>query len=135
MRLTGEDRMLRPGVDSFKASDGIRLGYCIDDFADPWKQAPVLLLLHAAMGSMRRYYAWVPPLSRHYRVVRMDLRGHGSSQVPPADRELTLDRLVRDVIELMADLDCASANIVGNSAGGYLGHQLAMKPGHRGRSL
>jgi len=86
-------------VDSFMASDGIRLGYCIDDFTDPWKEAPVLLLLHAAMGSARRYYAWVPPLSRHYRVVRMDLRGHGSSQVPPTDRELTLERLVRDVVE------------------------------------
>jgi len=75
-------------VDSFTASDGIRLGYCIDDFTDPWKEAPVLLLLHAAMGSARRYYAWVPPLSRHYRVVRMDLRGHGSSQIPRADRAL-----------------------------------------------
>ena len=135
MRLTGEDRMLRSGVDGFTASDGIRLGYCIDDFTDPWKEAPVLVLLHAAMGSARRYYAWVPPLSRHYRVVRMDLRGHGSSQVPPADRELALDRLVRDVIELMDHLDCANAHIVGNSAGGYLGQQLAMNHGERVRSL
>jgi 3-oxoadipate enol-lactonase len=135
MRLTGGDRMLRSGVDGFTASDGIRLGYCIDDFTDPWKDAPVLLLLHAAMGSARRYYAWVPPLSRHYRVVRMDLRGHGSSQVPPAERELTLDRLVRDVIELMDHLDCANAHIVGNSAGGYLGQQLAMNHGDRVRSL
>jgi 3-oxoadipate enol-lactonase len=135
MRLTGEDRMLRSGVDGFTASDGIRLGYCIDDFTDPWKEAPVLVLLHAAMGSARRYYAWVPPLSRLYRVVRMDLRGHGSSQVPPADRELTLDRLVRDVIELMDHLGCAKAHIVGNSAGGYLGQQLAMNHGERVRSL
>jgi pimeloyl-ACP methyl ester carboxylesterase len=122
-------------VDSFSASDGIRLGYRIDDFTDPWKNAPVLLLLHAAMGSARRYYAWVPPLSRHYRVVRMDLRGHGSSEVPPADRELTLDRLVRDVIELMDHLNCADAHIVGNSAGGYLGQQLAMNHAERVRSL
>jgi len=122
-------------VDSFTASDGTRLGYCIDDFTDPWKKAPVLLLLHAAMGSARRYYAWVPPLSRHYRVVRMDLRGHGSSEIPPADRELTLDRLVRDVAELMDHLDCPSAHIVGNSAGGYLGQQLAMNQGERVRSL
>src|SRR5438046_9336957 len=107
------------------ASDGIRLGYCIDDFADPWKEAPVLLLLHAAMGSARRYYAWVPPLSRHYRVVRMDLRGHGNSPVPPADRELTLERLVCDVAELLDHLGCASAHIVVNSAGGHSGPQRA----------
>jgi 3-oxoadipate enol-lactonase len=135
MIADGEARTARSGVDSFKASDGVQLGYCIDAFTDPWKHAPVLLLLHAAMGSMRRYYAWVPPLSRHYQVVRMDLRGHGSSQVPPADRKLTLDRLVRDVIELMDHLDCANAHIVGNSAGGYLGQQLAMNHGERVRSL
>jgi 3-oxoadipate enol-lactonase len=122
-------------MDSFTASDGARLGYCIDDFTDPWNKAPILLLLHAAMGSARRYYAWVPPLSRHYRVVRMDLRGHGSSEIPAADRELTLDRLVRDVAELMDHLDCPSAHIVGNSAGGYLGQQLAMNLGERVRSL
>ena len=122
-------------MNSFTASDGVRLGYRIDDFTDPWKNAPILLLLHAAMGSARRYYAWVPPLSLHYQVVRMDLRGHGSSEVPPADRELTLERLVRDVIELMDHLDCAGTHIVGNSAGGYLGQQLAMNHGERVRSL
>ena len=91
-------------MESFTASDGVRLAYYIDDFTDPWQQAPTLLLLHAAMGSARRYYAWVPALARHYRVVRMDLRGHGGSEIPPADRALTLDRLVADVAELMDHL-------------------------------
>ena len=122
-------------METFKASDGVQLAYYVDDFTDPWKETPILLLLHAAMGSARRYYAWVPPLSRHYRVVRMDLRGHGNSQVPPTDRELVLDRLVGDVVELMDHLGCVSAHIVGNSAGGYLGQQLAMNHGERVRSL
>jgi 3-oxoadipate enol-lactonase len=122
-------------VESFMSSDGTRLAYCIDDFTDPWKKAPVLLLLHAAMGSARRYYAWVPPLSRHYRVVRMDLRGHGSSEIPPPQRELTLERLVADVAELMDHLGCTKAHIVGNSAGGYLAQQLAMNQAERVRSL
>src|SRR6516162_1863193 len=123
------------GMERFTSSDGIRLAYCVDDFSDPWKEAPVLLLLHAAMGSARRYYAWVPPLSRHYRVVRLDLRGHGSSEIPPPERELTLERLVRDVGELMDHLGCPSAHIVGNSAGGYLAQQLAMNRAERVRSL
>ena len=122
-------------MDGFTARDGIRLAYYIDDFSEPWRSAPTLLLLHAAMGSSRRYYAWVPRLSRHYRVVRMDLRGHGNSQVPPADRELSLERLVADVAELLDHLDCRSAHIVGNSAGGYLGQQLAMTQAERVRSL
>jgi 3-oxoadipate enol-lactonase len=122
-------------VESFMSSDGTRLAYCIDDFTDPWKKAPVLLLLHAAMGSASRYYAWVPPLSRHYRVVRMDLRGHGSSEIPPPQRELTLERLVADVAELMDHLGCTKAHIIGNSAGGYLAQQLAMNQAERVRSL
>jgi 3-oxoadipate enol-lactonase len=122
-------------VNSFVASDGVRLGYCVDDFTDPWKKPAILLLLHAAMGSARRYFAWVPALSRHYRVVRMDLRGHGDSEVPPADRELTLERLVRDVADLMDELGCDGAHVVGNSAGGYLAQQLAMNQPQRVRSL
>jgi 3-oxoadipate enol-lactonase len=122
-------------VDNFNASDRVRLAYYIDDFTDPWKRAPTLLLLHAAMGSSRRYYAWVPALCRHYRVVRMDLRGHGGSGIPTADRALTLERLVADVIELMDHLGVANAHIVGNSAGGYLGQQLAMNHQERVRSL
>ena len=122
-------------MDTFKASDGTQLTYYVDDFTDPWKKAPMLLLLHAAMGSGRRYFAWIPPLSQHYRVVRMDLRGHGNSPVPPRGDELTLDRLVADVAELMDHIDCPSAHIVGNSAGGYLGQQLAMNHGERVRSL
>lgn len=122
-------------MNSFSASDGVRLAYTIDDFTDPWKSARTLLLLHAAMGSARRYYAWVAALCPHYRVVRMDLRGHGQSEIPPAERPLTLARLVADVIELMDHLGLANAHIVGNSAGGYLGQQLAMQHGDRVTSL
>ena len=122
-------------MQSFNASDGLRLAYYIDDYTDPWTAPPVLLLLHAAMGSARRYYAWVPALARHYRVVRLDLRGHGNSAIPAPDRPLTLDRLVADVTELMDHLGLADAHIVGNSAGGYLGQQLAMNQPARVKSL
>src|SRR5438477_10751632 len=110
---------------TFAASDGLSLAYDIDDFTDPWKNAPTLLLLHAAMGSARRYFGWVPHLSRDYRVARLDLRGHGRSQIPRADQPLTLDRLVLDVVELLDYLDVGAAHIVGISAGGNLAHRLA----------
>src|ERR1700722_11449608 len=120
---------------TFAASDGLSLTYYVDDFTDPWKPAPTLLLLHAAMGSARRYFAWVPHLAREYRVVRLDLRGHGRSQVPPADDPLRLDRLVAAVGGLLGHLEGPAAHIVGNSAGGYLGQQLAMTRPERVKSL
>jgi 3-oxoadipate enol-lactonase len=113
----------------------IRLAYYIDDFTDPWRQPDTVLLLHAAMGSSRRWYGWVPHLARAWRVVRLDLRGHGASQVPPAEQPLVLDRLVADVAELLDHLGLDNAHIVGNSAGGYLGQQLAMTMPARVKSL
>jgi 3-oxoadipate enol-lactonase len=121
--------------NDFTTSDGARIAYYIDDFTDPWREAPTLLLLHAAMGSARRYYAWVPLLCRDWRVVRMDLRGHGNSPVPPPEPPLELERLVADVVELLDHLGCTQTHIVGNSAGGYLGQQLAMTRPERVRSL
>ena len=122
-------------MDTFTTSDGLRLAYHNDDFTNPWAKASTVLLLHAAMGSARRYFGWVPHLARDYRVVRLDLRGHGSSEVPPAERELTLERLTRDVVDLLDHLGLSSAHVVGNSAGGYLGQQLAMTRPERVRSL
>jgi 3-oxoadipate enol-lactonase len=122
-------------MQTFTTSDGLRLAYYVDDFTDPWVKAPTVLLLHAAMGSARRYFGWVPHLCRRYRVARLDLRGHGASEVPPAEAKLTLDRLVLDVAELLDHLALAAAHIVGNSAGGYLGQQLAMTRSERVTSL
>src|ERR1700674_5693680 len=122
-------------MEKFTTSDGLGLAYDVDDFTDPWRPSQTVLLLHAAMGSARRYFAWVPHLCRDYRVVRLDLRGHGRSPVPPPEQPLALDRLVADVVELLDHLGVASAHIVGNSAGGYLGQQLAMTRPERVRSL
>src|SRR4051812_49620529 len=70
-------------TSDFTASDGIRLAYYIDDFTDPWRRPDTVLLLHAAMGSSRRYYGWVPHLARDWRGGRVGLRGHGAPQGPP----------------------------------------------------
>src|SRR5258707_8180395 len=100
-------------VDKFTTSDGVKLAYYIDDFTDPWRQADTLLLLHAAVGHAKRFYAWVPGLCRHYRVVRLDLRGHGASDVPPESSRLDMDRLVADVPQPLAPLRVEPPPIVG----------------------
>jgi 3-oxoadipate enol-lactonase len=120
-------------VHSFTASDGVRLAYVIDDFTDPWKPAPTLVLLHAAMGSSRRLYAWVPRLARDFRVVRMDLRGHGASEVPDDARPFTLERLARDVVDLLDHLGVERVHLAGSSAGAIIAMKVAID--HPGRLL
>ena len=101
-------------TQSFRASDGLRLAYVADDFTDPWKTPETIILVHAATGSSRRFYAWVPHLSRDFRVIRIDLRCHGDSEVPAAG-QLTGQRLAQDVIELADHLGSARMkNFVAN---------------------
>ena len=93
-------------MQSFTASDGLKLSYRIDDYTDPWRQADTVVLVHAAMGSSNRFYAWVPHLARDFRVVRLDQRGHGQSGIPTAE-QMSFKRLGMDVVELLDHLGLA----------------------------
>jgi pimeloyl-ACP methyl ester carboxylesterase len=121
--------------DTFTTSDGIDIAYRIDDFTDPWQRPPVLVLLHSAMGSSARFYSMVPGLARHFRVVRLDTRGHGCSQVPRDDQPLDKERLTRDVLEALDHLQLERVHVLGNSAGGYVAQQLAIHFPERVQSL
>jgi pimeloyl-ACP methyl ester carboxylesterase len=112
-------------MQNFTASDGLRLRYVIDDYTDPWRAADTLVLLHAAMGSSRRFYAWVPHLARDYRVVRLDLRGHGESDAP-GEGQLTFERLGLDVVELLDHLGTPTVHLAGSSAGAFIAQNVAI---------
>jgi 3-oxoadipate enol-lactonase len=120
---------------TFSTADGLQLAYNVDDFTDPWRKPDTVLLLHAAMGSSRRWFQWVPPLSRRYRVVRLDLRGHGNSQIPKPTDDFSLSLLVSDALALLDLVGVDRAHIVGNSAGGYVSQQLAINHPDRVKSL
>lgn len=121
-------------VKTYVASDGVRLSYCYDDYTDPWKDAPWLVLVHPGMGSAERLFAWVPQLARHYRVVRPDIRGHGRSEAG-LDKPLTLERLGRDFVELLDHLGAARSHVMGSSAGGMVAMQAALRWPERFASL
>ncbi len=112
-------------METFTTGDGLKLSYVVDDYTDPWQPAETLIMLHAAMGSSRRFYAWVPHLARDFRVVRLDQRGHGESGVPGAT-QLTPQRLVQDVVELADHLGCARFHVTGSSAGAVVAQKVAI---------
>jgi 3-oxoadipate enol-lactonase len=112
-------------MQHFTASDGLNLAYAVDDFSDPWKPQETLILIHAAMGSSRRLYKWIPTLSRHFRVVRLDMRGHGETQIPGPD-QLSVERLAKDVVELADHLGVKKFHLAGSSAGAIVAIQTAL---------
>ena len=53
------------------------LHYVIDDYTDPWKNAPAIVLQHGFARSAKFWYQWVPYLARFYKVIRTEIgRAH-----------------------------------------------------------
>src|SRR5262245_48825341 len=48
--------------------------------------APVILLVHGYSASLHTWEGWVPRLSEDYRVISIDLPGHGLTQTPQGYR-------------------------------------------------
>lgn len=97
-----------------------RLYYVVDGPAD----APVLVLSNSLGTNADMWAQQVPALSRHFRVVRYDTRGHGRSSVP--EGEYRFEQLANDVVELLDHLGVARAHFCGLSMGGPTGLTLAL---------
>jgi 3-oxoadipate enol-lactonase len=68
-------------MPTFRPSPDFDMHYEVDDFTDPWRKPETILMLHGNAESGLAWWAWVPHLARHYRVVRPDMRGFGQSTV------------------------------------------------------
>ena len=83
-----------------------------------------VVLLHGLGSSARDWEPQVAELSRRYRVVTVDFRGHGRSSRPPGP--YSIDEFAVDVAALMSHLGVASAHVCGISLGGMVAFQLAV---------
>lgn len=90
----------------------------------------LVILLHGMQGSAESWWRVGPVIAdRGYRVVALDLPGHGESA---PDRELTVERAAEAVAGTVASLDAGSPVIaIGHSLGGQLLAAAAglMRPG------
>lgn len=80
--------------------------------------AQTVVLLHGFMASLRDFDAWVPSLSLHHRVVRVDLPGMGLTAGGPSTR-LDEEFVSQCLLELLDQLGVNQASLVGHSRGGY----------------
>jgi 3-oxoadipate enol-lactonase len=100
--------------------DGTRIAYRLDGPA----YRPVLVLSNSIGTSMQMWDRQIPQLAGHFRVLRYDMRGHGRSDVPAG--AYSLDRLGRDVIELLDALQLDKVHFLGLSLGGFVGQWLGV---------
>ena len=100
--------------------DGTRIAYRFDGDA----QKPVLMLSNSIGTTLHMWDGQIGELSRHFRVLRYDFRGHGGSSAPAG--AYSLDRLGRDVIELLDALGLGRVHFLGLSLGGFVGQWLGI---------
>jgi pimeloyl-ACP methyl ester carboxylesterase len=118
-------------MSSWIADDGTEINYEIYG-TNPQKE--VLLLLPGLLGSISQQWVnFVRPLSADYRLVLMDLRGHGRSGNRAPD--LKPDRMAEDIVGLLDMLQVTAVHVAGYSLGGYLGLHLALNQPRRVQSL
>jgi 3-oxoadipate enol-lactonase len=94
---------------------------------------PVVVLLHGLGSSCRDWEFQEVALEERYRVVAVDLPGHGEST--KARGPVTIESMADDVAAVLAEIDGEPAHVVGLSLGACVALRLGLQAPARVRSL
>lgn len=94
--------------------------------------APALLLLHAIRNTKQLFAGIIPELSTKYRIIAVDLRGHGGSV---AVEPFTFEQIVNDLVCLLDAEKLEQATVVAASFAAVPAQMLAVREPQRVSSL
>jgi 3-oxoadipate enol-lactonase len=100
---------------------------------DDGGQWPPVVLIHGVGADGTSWDRIAASLASEFRVLRLDLRGHGRSE--PIEGRLTLDDFVQDVVDVLDACVVQAAHVVGFSLGGMIAQATALQHPHRVRRL
>ncbi|QSQ26333.1 alpha/beta hydrolase [Pyxidicoccus parkwayensis] len=113
----------------FLEVDGLRIHYRDQG------QGPLLVLLHGSNASLFTWEGWVRELSSHYRVISLDLPGHGLTGPDPKQR-YTWTGMAEVLEAFRARLGLERFHLAGNSMGGAVAwHYALLHPEHVDRLI
>ncbi len=104
----------------FATRGGSRLYWRLEGAAE----RPPLVLLHAIGTDMGLWDRAIPYLLPAFRLLRVDVRGHGASDAPSGD--YSMGELAADVLAVMDAAGIESAAVAGVSLGGMIAMELAL---------
>jgi 3-oxoadipate enol-lactonase len=111
---------------------GVRFAY--EASGDPAR--PLLVLTHSLLWDRDMFRDVATALSTDYRVLSIDLHGHGDTGCSPLGEKLTLAQMTDDCAALLEALDLGGpVHWVGLSMGGMVGMRLAVRHPGKLRSL
>jgi pimeloyl-ACP methyl ester carboxylesterase len=85
---------------------------------------PPVLLIMGLSFTHEMWYRILPGLARQYRVILLDNRGIGRSDVPPGP--YTIRQMAGDAAAVLDAAEITSANVIGASMGGMIAQELAL---------
>lgn len=100
-------------------ANGIDINYTIDG------EGPWLTMSNSLTCNLHMWDEEARRLSKNYKVLRYDTRGHGETSAPPGP--YSHDMLVADLHGLFEALGVKSTHFVGLSMGGMIGQAFALK--------
>jgi len=93
----------------------------------------IILFAHGLLWSHKMFAQQIKVLKERYTCIAYDHRGQGSSEV--GTREISMDSLTEDALELIDQLAGQPVHFVGLSMGGFLGMRLAARHTDKIKSL
>jgi pimeloyl-ACP methyl ester carboxylesterase len=139
--------LLHPGPDSDYGSPGrsewldfpwdrhqhrIRLDGREVNYVDAG-QGPALVFLHGLGASWQSWLENIPEFARDHRVVAMDLPGFGYSELP--DQDISIEYYANWTFRLLDVLGIDEGAVVGNSMGGFIAAEMAIRRPERVQRL
>jgi len=95
-------------------------------------EGPVVLLVHGFPDDHTVWRNQIPALvDAGYRVIALDTRGCGESEIKPRESDYTIDKLVADLVALLDALGIAKVRLVGHDWGALQGWCFAMQHAKR----
>jgi non-heme chloroperoxidase len=104
-------------VGAFK-SGKVAIGDGVELYYEEQGSGPVLLFVHGVWGSSRFFRAQLESLSKRYRAIAVDLRGHGRSSMTPANQ--TIPTYARDLQRFIDRLGIEQFVAIGWSMGAFV---------------
>lgn len=87
------------------------------------QEGDAIIFLHFSGVNLMMWQRIIPYFQDHYRLILVDLRGHGKSDKPETGYHI--DEMARDVIGILQHLKLERAHIVGSSLGAEVGLSIA----------
>lgn len=109
--------------------NGVEIAYRFDGAAD----GHVVMMSNSLMCDHTMWDINIPAFTDHYRVLRYDTRGHGSSGTTPGPYSIAM--LADDAVGLLDALGIRQVHFIGLSMGGMIGQQIGARYPERVYSL